>query len=97
MLVTLFYIYLLAVQHVRGETVFSSPAASLVPVSGSSQIKVDHVYHSYDSLTRYLHDVNQKFPHLTYLYSVGKSTQGECSPIFIPSGPQILSFFIDLP
>lgn len=78
MMVALLYIYLLAIQHVRGEPIhFSSTATNRLaePLTGKS-LSVDFNYHNYDSLTKFLHEANRRFPHLTYLYSIGKSTQG---------------------
>lgn len=75
MLVAVLYIYLLAVKHVRGATTNTYfPRESLDPNPNSLQ--VDFKYHRYDELTAFLHKVNRLYPHLTYLYSIGKSVQG---------------------
>lgn len=60
--VAILYIYLLAIQYVRGD---------------HAQSNVDFNYHNYDQLTAMLRNYNQSYPHLTQLYSVGKSVQGE--------------------
>jgi len=45
----------------------SSPDAVLSP---------EFVYHDYNWLTTYLHNVTDNFPQLTNVYSIGKSLQG---------------------
>lgn len=57
--IALLYIYLLAVQYVRG-------------VSSN----IDFNYHNHDELTAILNNLNQQYPDLTALYSVGKSVEG---------------------
>lgn len=57
--IALLYIYLLAVQYVRG-------------VSSN----IDFNYHNHDEMTSILNNLNQQYPDLTALYSVGKSVEG---------------------
>lgn len=75
MLVAVLYIYLLAIKHVRGATVNTYfPRNSLEqPQNG---VQIDFKYHRHDELTALLHKINRLYPHLTYLYSIGKSTKG---------------------
>lgn len=63
--VAILYIYLLAVQYVRGD---------------HTQSNVDFNYHNYDQLTSLLYKYNTTYPHLTQLYTIGKSAQGEKLP-----------------
>ncbi|XP_071445439.1 carboxypeptidase D-like isoform X2 [Hetaerina americana] len=42
----------------------------------SSTFDIDFTYHNYDALTRFLRATSSRFPHLTALYSIGKSVQG---------------------
>lgn len=79
MLVAVLYIYLLAIKHVRG----ASAPNTYFPRNNSpdysnpqNQVNLDFKYHHYDELTALLHKYNRQYPHLTYLYSIGKSTQG---------------------
>ena len=37
---------------------------------------VGFVYHDYDKLTRIMKNYAKKYPHKTYLYSIGKSVEG---------------------
>ena len=48
-------------------------AANLVALVAS----LDSTYHNYTELTSYLHNVHQQYPNITYLYSIGKSVEGE--------------------
>ena len=41
-----------------------------------STVKLDFVYHNHSALTQYLKDINNKYPTLTHLYSIGKSVRG---------------------
>ena len=59
--IALMYIYLLAVQYVRGD-------------AGAS---VDFSYHNHDSMTTILYNLSAKYPDLCRLYSIGKSVQGK--------------------
>lgn len=61
MFVAILYIYLLAIQYVRGD---------------HTQSNVEFTYHNYDQMTAMLHNYNNTYPHLTQLYSIGKSVQG---------------------
>ena len=36
------------------------------------------VYHNHCQLTAFLKDVEQSYPNITHLYSIGKSIQGLC-------------------
>ena len=55
--VCLMYIYLLAVQHVRGAN-------------------IDFTYHKYNDMSNILHNLTANYPHLSRLYSIGRSVQG---------------------
>ena len=57
--IALLYIYLLAVQYVRG-----------------ASSNIDFNYHNHDEMTSILNNLNQQYPDLTALYSVGKSVEG---------------------
>ena len=46
----------------------------LVTEAALRPIESDH-YHKYDSLTKLLHEYNTAYPHITQLFSVGKSVQ----------------------
>ena len=39
-------------------------------------VKLDFTYHNYSQLTGFLRDVSVHYPHLTHLYSIGKSVAG---------------------
>jgi len=75
MLIAILYVYLLAIKHVRGAS-----ANTYFPRNAIEQpknpISIDFKYHRYDELTALLHKINRQYPHLTYLYSIGKSTKG---------------------
>lgn len=57
--IALLYVYLLAVQYVRG-----------------ASSNIDFNYHNHEEMTSILNNLNQQYPDLTALYSVGKSVEG---------------------
>jgi len=40
------------------------------------------VYHDENWLMKYVHNITEAFPHLTHVYSIGKSAQGLLTSIF---------------
>jgi len=44
--------------------------------SSTPAVKLDFIYHNYTTLTNYLKDINDNYPTLTHLYSIGKSARG---------------------
>ncbi|XP_042228787.1 inactive carboxypeptidase-like protein X2 [Homarus americanus] len=79
-----FYVYLTAVQYIRGQEVHDPPS-NYQPqydpqyydenlISPTNQL--DFEYHDYDSITNFLRSMSATYPNLTALYSVGKSVQG---------------------
>ncbi|XP_046389785.1 carboxypeptidase M-like isoform X1 [Ischnura elegans] len=52
------------------------PQADDASLGGGSGFDLDFTYHNYDALTRFLRATSSRFPHLTALYSIGKSVQG---------------------
>lgn len=75
MLIAVLYIYLLAIKHVRGASNAYFPNRDNLEIK-PNPIQIDFKYHRYDELTALLHKINRHYPHLTYLYSIGKSTEG---------------------
>jgi len=45
-------------------------------ISSESSLRPQFIYHSEDWLATFLRDVTEAFPHLTRIYSIGKSVQG---------------------
>lgn len=38
--------------------------------------RLDYRYHHYDEMVAFLNEINVSYPHLTSLYTIGKSVQG---------------------
>ncbi|KAI0220734.1 Carboxypeptidase M [Lamellibrachia satsuma] len=48
----------------------------VICATGAAMDAPEFVYHNYTLLTQYLKEVNQSYPNITCLYSIGKSVQG---------------------
>ncbi|GLH03804.1 Carboxypeptidase D [Gryllus bimaculatus] len=56
---------------------YGPPPAPGAPADRADQpYTIDFRYHDYDQLTKFLRTTSTRFPHLTALYSIGKSVQG---------------------
>ncbi|XP_045121737.1 carboxypeptidase D-like isoform X2 [Portunus trituberculatus] len=79
-----FYVYLTAIQYIRGQTVHEPPSNYLKQydpqyfdeslISPSNTLTFE--YHNYTSMTDFLRAMSATYPNLTALYSIGKSVQG---------------------
>ncbi|XP_066974786.1 carboxypeptidase D-like [Macrobrachium rosenbergii] len=79
-----FYVYLTAIQYIRGQEVREPPSNYLPQydpqyydenlISPSSSL--EFTYHDYVSMTAFLRSMSATYPNLTALYSIGKSIQG---------------------
>lgn len=81
MFVAILYIYLLAIQYVRGDI---------------HQSGVDFGYHNYDQMTSMLRNFTTRYPDLSQLYSIGSSSQGWCNVDLLvdPSSRNISMLFL---
>ena len=84
MFTTVFIVYLMAIKMVRGNYItgnYITPARSFDSFATRQTELVDFNYHSYQSMEALLRKFADMYPHLCQLYSIGKSAQGECSPL----------------
>lgn len=70
--VSIFLVYLMAVQMVRGEYVHSYRSNE----PNLDQKIVDFNYHNYESVESLLRRFANQYPHLCQMYSIGKSVEG---------------------
>ncbi|XP_053642527.1 carboxypeptidase D isoform X4 [Cherax quadricarinatus] len=79
-----FYVYLTAVQYIRGQEA-NQPPTSYQPHYDpqyydenliSSSNTLDFEYHNYAKMTDFVRSMSATYPNLTALYSIGKSVQG---------------------
>ncbi|XP_069173711.1 carboxypeptidase D isoform X5 [Procambarus clarkii] len=84
LVVGFFYIYLTAIQYIRGQVVHDPPSSyqpqydpqyydeNLINPANA----LDFEYHDYAKITDYLRSMSATYPNLTALYSIGKTVQG---------------------
>ncbi|CAL4064786.1 unnamed protein product, partial [Meganyctiphanes norvegica] len=84
LIVGFFYVYLTAVQYIRGEEIGDLPDNYLPQfdpayfdedlINPDTNLEFD--YHNYDAMTNFLRKMSATYTNLTALYSIGKSVQG---------------------
>ncbi|XP_037803670.1 carboxypeptidase M-like isoform X4 [Penaeus monodon] len=83
-IVGFFYVYLTAIQYIRGQELDDPPSNYLPQYDPqyfdenlfSPTSSLDFEYHDYTSMTAFLRAMSATYPNLTALYSIGKSVQG---------------------
>ncbi|XP_068218391.1 LOW QUALITY PROTEIN: carboxypeptidase D-like [Palaemon carinicauda] len=79
-----FYVYLTAIQYIRGQEVREPPSNYLPQYDPqyydenliNPSTSLEFAYHDYVSMTSFLRSMSATYPNLTALYSIGKSIQG---------------------
>lgn len=66
LVVAFLYIYLSAIQIVRGVT-----------LGNTNGLNLAFKYHNYEEMTTILRDISRTYSNLTAMYSIGRSVQGE--------------------
>jgi len=57
--------------------------------SSHSYLHPQFVYHDENWLITFLHNITEAFPHLTHLYSIGKSAKGSSDVSFHEFSPSV--------
>lgn len=78
LIVAFFYIYLTAIQYIRGDPILPrrSEGWARVKRQRAAPPALDFNYHNYEDMTTFLRSVNAAYPNITALYSIGRSVQG---------------------